>query len=79
MDESTELCSLDQAIELLGSQQLLADALGIKSPSISEWKSRGRVPVERCVDIERATKGAVTRHALRPDIFGTAPPAGKAA
>lgn len=76
MEDSTPL---DKAISIVGSQQLLADALKIKSPSISEWKSRGRVPVERCVDIETVTAGAVTRYDLRPDIFGAAPPAKAAA
>lgn len=64
--------ALDRAIAHLGSQQALADALGIKSPSISEWHQR-RVPVERCIAIERATNGAVTRYELRPDVFGPAP------
>lgn len=27
------------------------------------------------VTLERATHGAVTRHDLRPDVFGPAPPA----
>jgi DNA-binding transcriptional regulator YdaS (Cro superfamily) len=31
------------------------------------------VPADRCLPIERATGGAVTRYDLRPDIFGDAP------
>lgn len=35
---------------------------------ISQWASGPRVPpLERCVPIERATEGAVTRRDLRPD------------
>lgn len=64
---------LDLACELMGSQNALADALGIRSPSISEWRKRQKVPVERCPDIERATDGKVTRYELRPDVFGAAP------
>ena len=73
--------ALDTAIELLGSQQALADALGIRSPSITEWKQRSRVPAARCRAIEDATQGRVTCTDLRPDIFGpvaaisAAPPA----
>ena len=67
--------ALDRAIQIIGSQSALADALNIKSPSISEWRARQRVPVERCVQIERATNGAVSRHDLRPDIFGPPPAA----
>lgn len=57
-----------QAITVLGSQQALADALGIKQPTVSEWKNGDRpVPIERCVDIERATGARVRRWDLRPD------------
>lgn len=62
---------LDQAIARAGSQQALADALGIKSPSITEWRQRGRIPAERCIAIEGLT--GVSRHDLRPDVFGPAP------
>ena len=70
---STE--ALDRAIAILGSQEALAAALGIKSPSISGWRRRGRVPTERerCAAIERATDGKVTRFDLRPDVFGHGP------
>jgi DNA-binding transcriptional regulator YdaS (Cro superfamily) len=60
---------LAKAIQVMGSQQALADVLGIKSPSITEWRQRGRVPAERCGAIERATSGAVTALELRPDVF----------
>lgn len=65
--------ALSRAIEAVGSQQALADALKIKSPSISGWRQAGRVPVERCAAVEEATGGRVTRHELRPDVFGPAP------
>jgi DNA-binding transcriptional regulator YdaS (Cro superfamily) len=60
---------LDKACEMLGSQDRLAAALGIKSPSISDWRTRGRVPAERCLAIELLTVGEVTCHDLRPDVF----------
>lgn len=61
---------LARAIEIFGSQQALADALAIRSPSISGWRQAGRVPAERCAAIEKLTNGQVTRHDLRPDVFG---------
>lgn len=64
---------LDRAVEIVGTQEALASAIGIKSPSISEWRQRGRVPAERCADIERATGGEVTRAELRPDLWGEQP------
>jgi DNA-binding transcriptional regulator YdaS (Cro superfamily) len=64
-----DLPHLDIACSLLGSQDRLAAALGIKSPSISEWRLRGRVPAARCLAIEHLTLGKVTCHDLRPDVF----------
>jgi hypothetical protein len=47
----------------------LADALGIKAPSINQWE---KIPPIRAVEIERVSGGKVTRAELRPDIFGGA-------
>lgn len=65
--------ALNRACKALGSQNALATALGIESASISGWRERNRIPAERCIAIEQATGGIVTRHDLRPDIFGPAP------
>lgn len=67
--------ALDNACDLVGSQTKLAKLLGIRSPSISEWRRRQRVPAERCIAIEQATGGKITRYDLRPDVFGAAPAA----
>jgi DNA-binding transcriptional regulator YdaS (Cro superfamily) len=69
----TGIAALDLACRLLGSQDSLADTLQIKSPSITGWRDRNRVPAERCREIEAATHGRVTRYQLRPDVFGPAP------
>ena len=70
---------LEVAIRHIGTQDAFARRLGIKSPSVSEWKSRGKVPAYRCIAIEQLTDGAVTRYDLRPDVFGVAPDTNKAA
>ena len=45
----------------------LARKLIINEAFISQWKSGRRpVPVERCLEIERATDGHVSRKDLRP-------------
>ncbi|SEL13142.1 DNA-binding transcriptional regulator Cro [Roseateles sp. YR242] len=50
-----------------GAQAKLAKATGIPAPLLSQWASEDRpVPPVRCVEIERATGGAVTRRDLRP-------------
>lgn len=66
-----DMTPLDRAIEAAGSQLALAKALGIRSPSISGWYDRKKIPVERVIAIEKAT--GVSRHELRPDVFGPAP------
>ena len=66
--------SLQEAIAICGTQTELARRIGgkVKTGHIYHWL-RNRVPPERCADIERATEGRVTRHDLRPDVFGAAP------
>lgn len=65
-----DMTALDKAVEAAGSQLALANLLGIKAPSVSGWYDRSRVPAERCIAIEAAT--GVSRHELRPDVFGEA-------
>lgn len=60
--------ALDRAIAEFGTQEKFAAALGIKSPSVSEWRTRGRIPFDRCKDIVRVTKGAVRLDELCPDM-----------
>jgi DNA-binding transcriptional regulator YdaS (Cro superfamily) len=64
------------AIQAVGSQSDLARLLStpdnpVLAQHINNWKKRG-VPAERCIAIETATAGAVTRYDLRPDVFGQA-------
>ncbi|MGE7136189.1 transcriptional regulator [Luteibacter sp. NPDC031894] len=65
---------LDRVIEILGSQEELAARLGIKSPSITGWRNRKRIPSERCIALEEVTGGQVTRYEMRPDVFGAGAP-----
>lgn len=59
---------LKSAISILGGPAELAAAINVSSQVITNWLARNRVPAERCPSIERATKGAVTCEALRPDV-----------
>ncbi len=50
-----------------GRSLAIARALGVSPPVVSDWVSGKKgVPMERCVQIEVATKGEVTRKTLRP-------------
>ncbi len=46
----------DQLIEYFGTQQAAADAIGIKQPSVAEWKENG-IPIPRQAQYELATDG----------------------
>ena len=56
---------IEIAADCVGGQNRLAEILGVSTQAIGHWKQRG-VPVERCVDIEKAASSAVTRRELRP-------------
>lgn len=59
---------LKKAIKKAGTQQALADLIGVRQSHVSNWLNRNkRVPAERVLTIERAT--GVPRHELRPDLY----------
>jgi DNA-binding transcriptional regulator YdaS (Cro superfamily) len=50
-----------------GRSLAIAQALGVTPPVVSDWVTGKKgVPLERCVQIERATNGEVRRQDLRP-------------
>ena len=63
-----------EIIDRLGGTAAVARMCNVRPASVSEWRKRG-VPVTRCLAIESASEGQVTRHQLRPDVFGETPPA----
>lgn len=62
-----------------GSKAALARAVNdelssedrVSPQAVSKWSRR--IPAERVLLLERLSGGAVTRHQMRPDIFGAAP------
>jgi pyruvate,orthophosphate dikinase len=60
--------ALERAITEAGGVTALARAINVTPQAISQWD---RVPAERAIAVEQATKGKVTRQELRPDLFGT--------
>lgn len=62
---------ISRAIEVLGSQSLLAKEIEVSPQFVCQLANGSRpVPATLVLKIELATGGAVTRHELRPDIFG---------
>ncbi len=66
------MSALDRAVAAIypRTKAELARRLGVLPQHITNWYSRG-IPAARCIAIEEATDGAVTRYDLRPDVFGT--------
>jgi DNA-binding transcriptional regulator YdaS (Cro superfamily) len=59
---------LDLAISVAGSMTALAEQLGITPQAVARWRN---VPAGRCLEVERLT--GISRHHLRPDIYGPEP------
>lgn len=65
---------IERAIESAGGLTELARKIGVATPQVvANWRTRKSVPPEYCIPVEEATDGEVTRHDLRPDIFGDPP------
>lgn len=62
---------LERAIEIAGGLTALAEKLEVSPQVITNWRARG-VPADRVLAVETATEGNVSRHELRPDVFGVA-------
>lgn len=60
--------ALKRAIKAAGGTSAMAKACGIQAPSVSEWNI---APPLRVLQIEAA--GGVSRHELRPDLYGVHP------
>ena len=58
------------AVAAYGSQQLLADALGISRSAVAMWSREKPIPREHALRL---------RYELKPDVFGPSPKRGKAA
>ena len=64
---------INLAIKIAGSQQKLAEALGLSQQAVSYYiVGEARVSAEVAVKIDKFTKGKISKAALRPDLFGDA-------
>jgi DNA-binding transcriptional regulator YdaS (Cro superfamily) len=63
--------SVATIIEQLGGPAKTAAKLGISNPSVVwNWRKRDSIPPRHAIAIEGLT--GISRHKLRPDIFGSA-------
>ena len=69
---SKKTSPLEKAVLIAGSQSALARKIGTRQSSIWDWLTRQKQPpAEFVLRIERAT--GISRHLLRPDIYGATP------
>lgn len=74
------LTPIERAIKIVGTQEDLAEEVGVSQPTVSSWvTSRRKIAPKHCRKIELLTGGVVTRCQLRPDIFGDVPEQSEAA
>lgn len=64
-----DICTYLQKNEI--SQERFGKTLGVTQGAVWQWlKGETRITAERAIQIEKVTGGAITRHDLRPDVFG---------
>ena len=61
---------IDRAVRHHGSQSKLAAAMGCSQQQIAYLLKAKSITAEMALSVDRATAGAVSKHELRPDIFG---------
>lgn len=60
---------LNTFLQKRGACVEMARHLGVRSVMLSQWRySVKKVPVARCIEIDRATGGAVRCEEMRPDV-----------
>ena len=61
--------TVSDIIEQLGGATKAADTLGVSGPNVVlNWRKRGSIPADKVIAVETAT--GISRHDLRPDVFG---------
>lgn len=62
---------IENAIGHYGSQAKLAEAMGCSQQQIAYLLKASSITAEMSLKIDAATNGKVSKHDLRPDIFGS--------
>lgn len=61
---------IERAVKHHGSQAKLAEAIGCSQQQISYLLKAKGITADMALKVDAATDGAVSKHELRPDIFG---------
>lgn len=68
---ATRRAAIEAAIAAAGGVTALAHRLDTTPQRIVNWRARGRVPAGMVLAVESAT--GISRHEIRPDVFGEPP------
>ncbi|AVG34848.1 helix-turn-helix domain-containing protein [Enterobacter asburiae] len=61
--------AISSAIGIVGSQQKLAEACGVRQPTVWAWlHGKKKASASNAIRIERATNGEVQAYEIRPDL-----------
>lgn len=71
MSKSATEKAVEEAVRVAGNLRNVAAHLGVTSQAISQWVRYQKVPPKRVLGLEALS--GVSRHDLRPDIYGPAP------
>ena len=63
---------IEKAIGHYGSQAKLAEAMNCSQQQIAYLLKASSITAEMALKVDEATAGTVSKHTLRPDIFGPA-------
>lgn len=55
------------AIRIAGGAAAVASEIGVTRAAVSNWKE---CPPKHVLTLERLSQGRVSRHEIRPDVFG---------
>lgn len=61
---------IDKAIDVADGVGKLANLIGEKQPTVSNWRAKGYVPAAKCQRVHRALGGRVSMAELNPEAFG---------
>lgn len=62
--------AIRRAVEILGSQEALGEALGTCQATVNAWINRhGQIGAGKALDCHQLTCGMVSAHDLRPDLY----------
>lgn len=64
--------ALYEIYDMVGSKTAVSRHCNVALPALTYWEEK-RIPAERAVQLEELGGGKITRHDLRPDLFGPKP------